>query len=191
MKIKSLIFLAFLLFTTNCKTKHFEKLGLVKPQKGISYLPADFAKFDIFSYILFELNEPKLFGLKNGNIEIYRLTSIISFGGDNSVITIIKNRQDNSIHKFSDVDSFKKSRIINKKIKISDINFKKFSEELKSFDYQNMQKFTDSNVDDGIQYALEFYEGGKYSVITRNNPQTGKNPDKKFLEITKLFHDLK
>lgn len=37
-----------------------------------------------------------------------------------------------------------------------------------------MQKFTDSNVDDGIQYALEFYEGGKYSVITRNNPQTGK-----------------
>lgn len=117
MKIKSLIFLAFLLFTTNCKTKHFEKLGLVKPQKGISYLPAEFAKFDIFSYILFELNEPKLFGLKNDNIEVYRLTSILSFGGDNSVITIIKNRQDNLHINFQMSIHLKRVELLTKKLK--------------------------------------------------------------------------
>ncbi|MBC7557617.1 MAG: hypothetical protein H7195_11720 [Chryseobacterium sp.] len=191
MNLKHRFLFLLLVVLINCKTSHFENLGLVKPVKNISYLPPEFEKFDIFSYNLFELNEPKLFGLKDENIEIYRLTSVISFGGDNSVVTIIKNNLDNSIYKFIKVDSFKKRRILKKKIKISDLEFKNFTSNLNSFDIQNFPKNNFNNVDDGIQYLLEIYKNGKYSAFIRNNPQTGKNADAKFLGIIKLFYDLK
>ena len=191
MSLKRNFLFLILIFFINCKTNHFEKGGLVKPAKDISYLPPEFEEFDIFSYNLFELNEPKLFGLNAKNIDIYRLTSIIPFGGHNSVITIIKNNHDDSIHKFIEVDSFKKGRITKKKIKIGDLEFKNYTTKLNSFGIQNFPKNNFNNVDDGIQYLLEVYKNGQYSAFVRNNPQTGRSPDLKFLEITKLFYDLK
>lgn len=188
MKPKIIVLLCSFLFLINCKSNYFEKLGLVKPAENISYLPPEFEEFDLFSYNLFELNEPKIFGLKNNDLEIYRLSSI-AFGGNNSFITLIKNNDENSIFKYE--IGYKKRRLFKKKIKISEVDFKRFTTNVNSFDLQKFPKNNYNNVDDGIQYLLEVYENGQYSAFVRNNPQTGRSPDSRFLELTESFYRLK
>ncbi|SFI35738.1 hypothetical protein [Halpernia frigidisoli] len=188
MSRKSIFLFSILIFFINCKTNHFKKLGLVKPAIDISYLPPEFEESDLFSYNLFELNEPKIFGIKNKDLEIYRLSSI-AFGGGNSFITLIKNNDENSIFKYE--IGYKKRRLFIKNIKISEVDFKRFTTSVNSFDLHNFPKNNSNNVDDGIQHLLEVYKNGQYSAFVRNNPQTGRSPDLKFLELTKLFYDLK
>ena len=61
----------------------------------------------------------------------------------------------------------------------------------KELNFENLEGYKSNNVDDGIEYRFQYYFNGKYNVITRNNPQTGKGYDAVFLQITDLMYSLK
>ena len=83
-----------------------------------------------------------------------------------------------------------------KKVKTSKVNisrekYEKFIKELKELNFENLERYKENAVDDGIKYRFQYYYNGKYNVITRNTPQTGKGFDGVFLQITNLIYSLK
>lgn len=150
-----------------------------------SYFPEETEYGKSFSYHLRKLNEPKIFEIKDKNIEIYRLTSQ-GFGSGTTVLRLTK--QGDKIN-LTSIDSFKNTKKRDRKI--SPEKFNQFKEKLQSFDVDKFETYLQNPVDDGVQYCFEMYDKGNYKVIIRNNPQTGKYQDTKFLEIADLFYKLK
>lgn len=105
-----------------------------------------------------------------------------------SDILVIENKNDvNSVYYLE--KEFKKVKT--SKVHISKEKYEKFIKELKELNFENLERYKENAVDDGIKYRFQYYYNGKYNVITRNNPQTGKGFDGVFLRITNLMYSLK
>lgn len=184
-QIKALILFSLMFFNC-CSSISSEKLELSKQLKNSSYFPPEINDYYGFSRSLYELNEPLIFNLKKENYEIYRLTSSVEMSGEVDVDRIIKKNNDTYLVKVSKNLKGNKSS----KTKISLEKFIRFKSKLDSFHIQNFKPNISNSVDDGIQYSMEIYDGKKYNVIFRNNPQTGKGADPKFIQVTKLFNEI-
>ena len=108
--------------------------------------------------------------------------------GASSDILVIENKDDvYSVYYLE--KEFKKVKT--SKIKISKEEYESFIKNLKELNFENLEGYKSNNLDDGIEYRFQYYFNGKYNVITRNNPQTGKGYDAVFLQITDLMYSLK
>ncbi len=187
MKQISAVLICSSLFLSSCSSIFLEKLELSKPIKNSSYFPEEVDDYYNFSRILYELNEPVFFNNKTGNLEVYRLTSMIEMSGELEVARIIK--KDDDIYLVEIIKNLKRNK--SSKTKISLKKFKDFKSRLDSFQIHNFKPNISNSADDGIQYSMEIYDGKKYTVIFRNNPQSGKGADPQFLEIAELFSEIK
>ena len=125
--------------------------------------------------------------IETKDTEIFRLISESKMGASSDIL-VIENKDDvYSVYYFE--KEFKK--IKTSKIKISKEKYESFIKNLKELNFENLEGYKTNNVDDGIEYRFQYYFNGKYNVITRNNPQTGKGYDAVFLQITDLMYSLK
>lgn len=119
--------------------------------------------------------------------EIFRLISEVEMSGSSDIL-VIENKNDvYSVYYLE--KEFKKVKT--SKVNISREKYEKFIKELKELNFENLEGYKENAVDDGIKYRFQYYYNGKYNVITRNNPQTGKGFDGVFLQITDLMYSLK
>ncbi len=125
--------------------------------------------------------------IETKDTEIFRLISESKMGASSDIL-VIENKDDvYSVYYLE--KEFKK--IKTSKIKISKEEYESFIKNLKELNFENLEGYKTNNVDDGIEYRFQYYFNGKYNVITRNNPQTGKGHDAVFLQITDLMYSLK
>lgn len=125
--------------------------------------------------------------IETKDTEIFRLISEVEMSGSSDIL-VIENKDDvYSVYYFE--KEFKKVKT--SKIKISKEEYENFIKNLKELNFENLEGYKTNNVDDGIEYRFQYYFNGKYNVITRNNPQTGKGHDAVFLQITDLMYSLK
>ena len=125
--------------------------------------------------------------IETKDTEIFRLISEVEMSGSSDIL-VIENKDDvYSVYYFE--KEFKKVKT--SKIKISKEEYESFIKKLKELNFENLEGYKTNNVDDGIEYRFQYYFNGKYNVITRNNPQTGKGYDAVFLQITDLMYSLK
>lgn len=179
--------LSSLLFLISCSSMNSEKLEFSKPIQNSSYFPKEREDFYGISRDLYELNEPTIFTIKKENIEIYRLTSLVEMSGEIDIERIVK--KDDDIYLIRIVKNLKSSK--STKTKISLEKFNEFKSKLNSYQIQNFRPHISNSVDDGIQYVMEINDGEKYYAIFRNNPQSGNGADPIFLEVAKLFNEIK
>ncbi|MBV2224006.1 MAG: hypothetical protein KUL74_04030 [Cloacibacterium sp.] len=136
---------------------------------------------------IFNLNQSLEEIIQTENTEIFRLISEVEMSGSSDIL-VIENKNDvNSVYYLE--KEFKK--IKTSKITISKEKYEKLIKELKELNFENLEGYKENAVDDGIKYRFQYYYNGKYNVITRNNPQTGKGFDAVFLQITNLMYYLK
>lgn len=136
---------------------------------------------------IFNLNQSLEEIIQTENTEIFRLISEVEMSGSSDIL-VIENKNDvNSVYYLE--KEFKK--IKTSKITISKEKYEKLIKELKELNFENLERYKENAVDDGIKYRFQYYYNGKYNVITRNNPQTGKGFDAVFLQITNLMYYLK
>mgnify|MGYP000853131384 FL=1 len=125
--------------------------------------------------------------IETKDTEIFRLISEVEMSGSSDIL-VIENKNDvNSVYYLE--KEFKKVKT--SKVHISKEKYEKFIKELKELNFENLEGYKENAVDDGIKYRFQYYYNGKYNVITRNNPQTGKGFDGVFLQITNLIYSLK
>ena len=125
--------------------------------------------------------------IETKDTEIFRLISEVEMSGSSDIL-VIENKNDvYSVYYLE--KEFKKVKT--SKIKISKEEYESFIKNLKELNFENLEGYKSNNVDDGIEYHFQYYFNGKYNVITRNNPQTGKGYDAVFLQITDLMYSLK
>ena len=125
--------------------------------------------------------------IETKDTEIFRLISEVEMSGSSDIL-VIENKNDvYSVYYLE--KEFKKVKA--SKIKISKEEYESFIKNLKELNFENLEGYKSNNVDDGIEYRFKYYFNGKYNVITRNNPQTGKGYDAIFLQITDLMYSLK
>lgn len=125
--------------------------------------------------------------IETKDTQIFRLISEIRMGASSEIL-VIENKNDvYSVYYFE--KEFKK--IKTSKIKISKEKYESFIKNLKELNFENLDGYKSNSVDDGIEYRFQYYYKGKYNVITRNNPQTGKGFDGVFLQIIDLIYSLK
>ena len=125
--------------------------------------------------------------IETKDTEIFRLISEAKMGASSDIL-VIENKNDvYSVYYLE--KEFKKVKT--SKIKISKEKYESFIKNLKELNFENLEGYKSNNVDDGIEYRFQYYFNGKYNVITRNNPQTGKGYDAVFLQITDLIYSLK
>ena len=125
--------------------------------------------------------------IETNDTEIFRLISEVEMSGSSDIL-VIENKNDvYSVYYLE--KEFKKVKT--SKIKISKEEYESFIKKLKELNFENLDGYKSNSVDDGIEYRFQYYHNGKYNVITRNNPQTGKGYDAVFLQITDLMYSLK
>ena len=125
--------------------------------------------------------------IETKDTEIFRLISEAKMGASSDIL-VIENKND--VYSVYNLEKeFKKVKA--SKIKISKEEYESFIKKLKELNFENLEGYKSNNVDDGIEYRFQYYFNGKYNVITRNNPQTGKGYDAVFLQITDLIYSLK
>ena len=125
--------------------------------------------------------------IETKDTEIFRLISEVEMSGSSDIL-VIENKNDvYSVYYLE--KEFKKVKT--SKIKISKEEYESFIKKLKELNFENLDGYKSNSVDDGIEYRFQYYFNGKYNVITRNNPQTGKGYDAVFLQITDLMYSLK
>ena len=125
--------------------------------------------------------------IETNDTEIFRLISEVEMSGSSDIL-VIENKNDvYSVYYLE--KEFKKVKT--SKVNISREKYEKFIKELKELNFENLERYKENAVDDGIKYRFQYYYNGKYNVITRNNPQTGKGFDGVFLQITNLIYSLK
>ena len=125
--------------------------------------------------------------IETNDTEIFRLISEVEMSGSSDIL-VIENKNDvYSVYYLE--KEFKKVKT--SKVNISREKYEKFIKELKELNFENLEGYKENAVDDGIKYRFQYYYNGKYNVITRNNPQTGKGFDGVFLQITNLIYSLK
>ena len=125
--------------------------------------------------------------IETKDTEIFRLISAVEMSGSSDIL-VIENKND--VYSVYNLEKeFKKVKA--SKIKISKEEYESFIKKLKELNFENLEGYKSNNVDDGIEYRFQYYFNGKYNVITRNNPQTGKGYDAVFLQITDLMYSLK
>ena len=125
--------------------------------------------------------------IETKDTEIFRLISEAKMGASSDIL-VIENKNDvYSVYYLE--KEFKKVKT--SKVHISKEKYEKFIKELKELNFENLERYKENAVDDGIKYRFQYYYNGKYNVITRNNPQTGKGFDGVFLQITNLIYSLK
>ena len=125
--------------------------------------------------------------IETNDTEIFRLISEVEMSGSSDIL-VIENKNDvYSVYYLE--KEFKK--IKTSKFKISKEKYESFIKKLKELNFENLDGYKSNSVDDGIEYRFQYYHNGKYNVITRNNPQTGKGYDAVFLQITDLMYSLK
>ena len=125
--------------------------------------------------------------IETKDTEIFRLISEVEMSGSSDIL-VIENKNDvYSVYYLE--KEFKKVKT--SKVNISREKYEKFIKELKELNFENLEGYKENAVDDGIKYRFQYYYNGKYNVITRNNPQTGKGFDGVFLQITNLIYSLK
>ena len=125
--------------------------------------------------------------IETKDTEIFRLISEVEMSGSYDILVIEKKNEVYSVYYFE--KEFKK--IKTSKFKISKEKYESFIKKLKELNFENLDGYKSNSVDDGIEYRFQYYFNGKYNVITRNNPQTGKGYDAVFLQITDLMYSLK
>lgn len=136
---------------------------------------------------IFNLNQSLEEIIQTENTEIFRLISEVEMSGSSDIL-VIENKNDvNSVYYLE--KEFKKVKT--SKVHISKEKYEKFIKELKELNFENLERYKKNAVDDGIKYRFQYYYNGKYNVITRNTPQTGKGFDAVFLQITNLMYSLK
>lgn len=125
--------------------------------------------------------------IETKDIQIFRLIYEIRMGASSEIL-VIENKNDvYSVYYFE--KEFK--RVKTSKFKISKEKYESFIKKLKELNFENLEGYKSNSVDDGIEYRFQYYYNGKYNVITRNNPQTGKGFDGVFLQIIDLIYSLK
>ena len=125
--------------------------------------------------------------IETKDTEIFRLISKVEISGSSDIL-VIENKNDvYSVYYLE--KEFKKVKT--SKFKISKEKYESFIKKLKELNFENLDGYKSNSVDDGIEYRFQYYHNGKYNVITRNNPQTGKGHDAVFLQITDLMYSLK
>lgn len=125
--------------------------------------------------------------IETKDTQIFRLISEIRMGASSEIL-VIENKNDvYSVYYFE--KEFK--RVKTSKFKISKEKYESFIKKLKELNFENLEGYKSNSVDDGIEYRFQYYYNGKYNVITRNNPQTGKGFDGVFLQIIDLIYSLK
>ena len=125
--------------------------------------------------------------IETNDTEIFRLISEVEMSGSSDIL-VIENKNDvNSVYYLE--KEFKKVKT--SKVHISKEKYEKFIKELKELNFENLERYKENAVDDGIKYRFQYYYNGKYNVITRNTPQTGKGFDAVFLQITNLMYSFK
>ncbi len=137
--------------------------------------------------VIFNLDKSLEEIIKTKDTEIFRLISEVEMSGSYDILVIEKKNVVYSVYYFE--KEFKK--IKTSKFKISKEKYESFIKNLKELNFENLEGYKSNNVDDGIEYRFQYYFNGKYNVITRNNPQTGKGYDAVFLQITDLMYSLK
>ena len=136
---------------------------------------------------IFNLNQSLEEIIQTENTEIFRLISEVEMSGSSDILMIENKNDVYSVYYLE--KEFKKVKT--SKVNISREKYEKFIKELKELNFENLEGYKNNNVDDGIEYRFQYYFNGKYNVITRNNPQTGKGFDGVFLQITNLIYSLK
>ena len=125
--------------------------------------------------------------IETKDTEIFRLISEVEMSGSSDIL-VIENKNDvYSVYYLE--KEFKKVKT--SKVHISKEKYESFIKKLKELNFENLDGYKSNSVDDGIEYHFQYYFNGKYNVITRNNPQTGKGYDAVFLQITDLMYSLK
>ena len=125
--------------------------------------------------------------IETNDTEIFRLISEVEMSGSSDIL-VIENKNDvYSVYYLE--KEFKKVKT--SKVHISKEKYESFIKKLKELNFENLDGYKSNSVDDGIEYRFQYYHNGKYNVITRNNPQTGKGYDAVFLQITDLMYSLK
>ena len=105
--------------------------------------------------------------IQTENTEIFRLISEVEISGSSDIL-VIENKNDvYSVYYLE--KEFKKVKT--SKVHISKEKYEKFIKELKELKFENLERYKENAVDDGIKYRFQYYYNGKYNVITRNNPQ--------------------
>ena len=137
--------------------------------------------------VIFNLDKSLEEILKTRDTEIFSLISEVEMSGSYDILVIEKKNEVYSVYYFE--KEFKK--IKTSKFKISKEKYESFIKKLKELNFENLDGYKSNSVDDGIEYRFQYYHNGKYNVITRNNPQTGKGYDAVFLQITDLMYSLK
>ena len=136
---------------------------------------------------IFNLDKSLEVIIETNDTEIFRLVSEVEMSGSSDIL-VIENKNDvYSVYYLE--KEFKKVKT--SKVNISREKYEKFIKELKELNFENLERYKENAVDDGIKYRFQYYYNGKYNVITRNNPQTGKGFDGVFLQITNLIYSLK
>lgn len=125
--------------------------------------------------------------IETKDTEIFRLISESKMGASSDILVIENKNDAYSVYYLE--KEFKK--IKTSKFKISKEKYESLIKNLKELNFENLEGYKSNNVDDGIEYRFQYYLNGKYNVITRNNPQTGKGYDADFLQITDLVYSLK
>lgn len=136
---------------------------------------------------IFNLNKSLEEIIDAENTEIFRLISEVKMGASTDILVIENKNDEYSVYYFE--KEFK--RVKTSKFKISKEKYESFIKKLKELNFENLEGYKSNNVDDGIEYRFQYYYNGKYNVITRNNPQTGKGFDGVFLQIIDLIYSLK
>lgn len=119
--------------------------------------------------------------------EIFRLISEVKMSGSSDILVVESRENIYTVYYFE--KEFKKVKT--SKIKISKEKYENFIKKLIELNFENLEEYKNNSVDDGIEYRFQYYYNGKYNVITRNNPQTGKGIDGVFLQIIDLMYSLK
>ena len=137
--------------------------------------------------VIFNLDKSLEEIIDNKDTEIFRLISEVEMSGSSDIL-VIENKNDvYSVYYLE--KEFKKVKT--SKVYISKEKYESFIKKLRELNFENLEGYKENAVDDGIKYRFQYYYNGKYNVITRNNPQTGKGFDGVFLQITNLMYSLK
>lgn len=141
---------------------------------------------NIFSEQLFLFNEPILHNI-NSNKEIYRFTKLNSFEYD-FLIRIESNKNEKNIYWkiLSKKENLNSDKIItNKKQKISDLDWNKFTNKLDTINFWNIIPNNSHRGFDGSSWLLEGFKNGKYYAIQYWSPK-----DEKFKETCNYLVSL-
>jgi hypothetical protein len=119
---------------------------------------------------IFNLNQSLEEIIQTENTEIFRLISEVEMSGSSDIL-VIENKNDvNSVYYLE--KEFKKVKT--SKVHISKEKYEKFIKELKELNFENLERYKENAVDDGIKYRFQYYYNGEIQCDYEKQPSNRK-----------------